>query len=206
VRTAPGVWKQQQVLRSDGGDYYAAIHYRTMAIHKDLLVVGAFWGGSGRAYVYRRNAGKWTLEERIEPPDNDGRNFGFAVAVDETTLAVRSDGTNYLVTSGTALTRVFTYRAGWKQQDKLEGPREPGSDIAVAGDELAYGLGYRDGNVEVYVAQRRNGVWSAASTLAMRGDAPVRFGQFRSFGLAGTTLAVATRDGPAATIYVYTKR
>jgi hypothetical protein len=35
---------------------------------------------------------------------------------------------------------------------------------------------------------------------------PYRFGQYRNFALARTRLAVATRDGAAATVYVYAKR
>jgi hypothetical protein len=206
VRTA-GVWRQQQVLRSDGGDDYAAMDFRTIAVHGDRIAVGAFWGGSGRTYVYRRRAGTWTLEQMVAPPDDDGRSFGFAVALDDNSLAVRSDGTNYLVTSGDPLTRVFAFDGkAWQQQAKLEGPGEPGSDVAIDGDALAYGLGHTRWNIEVYVAQRRDGVWSQPTRVAMRGDAPYRFGQFRSFGLSGTSIAVATSDGADATIGVYTKR
>jgi hypothetical protein len=201
-----GVWAQQQILRGGEDDVFADTADTSVAVSGDVIVVGAHFPGA--AHVFRRRGGSWSLEQRVEPPDDDGRAFGFAVATDGATAVIRSNGNNRLLWESDGLTRVFVAERGtWTQQAKLEGPRlDIGSAVMVDGEDLAYGLGHRGSSIEVYVAQRRHGAWSPARTLAMPGDELRGCCHYRRFALAGSTLAVATPHGTAGMIYVYTKR
>src|ERR1043165_9493230 len=58
-----------QILSSETNGFQA--FSTEMAIHGETLVIGTPYSGNslmGMVYVYRRQSGRWVLEQRIPPP------------------------------------------------------------------------------------------------------------------------------------------
>jgi len=109
---------------------------RSVAVNGDTAVIGAPFGedavsNSGSAYVFVRNAGTWTQQQKLTALDAamDDR-FGFSVSVNGDTAiigAFTDDGVQ-----GSAY--VFVRNAGtWTQQQKLTA-----SDGALGVTSLAF--------------------------------------------------------------------
>ncbi len=69
---------------------------RAVAVHEDTMVVGAPWVGfetsSGRAFVYVRSGGVWSLQQELIPTVNNYHAFGWAVDVEGDTIVVGAFG------------------------------------------------------------------------------------------------------------------
>lgn len=93
VRSA-GVWSQQAYLKpSDAAEEFGM----SVALANDTIVVGAPLGGgislAGAAYVFVRNAGKWTWQSKIEPSfTQDTERFGDSVTISGNSLVVGAQG------------------------------------------------------------------------------------------------------------------
>jgi len=143
------VWTQQAKLtandRAAGDEFGYAV-----GLSGDTLVVGAFRDSigantqQGSAYVFTRNSGVWTQQQKITA--NDGGvygHFGYAVALDADTLAVGAPGNSLEAPQGAAY--VFA-RAGaaWVQAQKLAASdgvtgNSYGSAVAMSGGILVVG-------------------------------------------------------------------
>jgi hypothetical protein len=186
-----------------------------IATSGDRLVVGAPSDGvantaDGAAFVYRFNAGTWTEEQKLVAPDPlpesgwywPGSEFGSAVAVDGTTIAVgawgRDDRAAGVTDAGAAY--VFDYVSGaWQVSAELFSP-EPvnrgqfGKAVALSGDWLAVSAFDSDADAvpvwlpgALYLYHRQNGQWTFSQKLQ---PAPVSYwGGFGSaIALSGDTL------------------
>lgn len=171
-----GRWRQQAVLAPDDhAPEFAAYENRTVAIAGDTIVVGA--PSSEAAYVFGRERGTWSLRQRLAAPT--GNRFGFGVAVDGSTVVVRSNGRDYLVVSGRNLAWIFEKRDGtWVRTAKLRAPDYMfGRDLVLDGDDLVLGVkgfGGEGANISVnaYPVQRRGNTWSLPGRIALPGQLP----------------------------------
>ena len=204
-----GVWTNyQKLVAGDGaaGDEFGF----SVAISGDTAVVGARnddqgGNGSGSTYVYMRNAGVWSLQQKLTASDaSSGDEFGYSVAIDGDTVAIGApNADSSAVQSGAVY--VFTRSAGvWSQQQKLASGDaalfdEFGSAVAIDGDTVVIGAyGTDDGGGQsgsAYIFVRSAGVWSESQELtADDAAANDRFGS--SVAIEGDIVAVgAPYDG-----------
>jgi len=220
-----GVWTEEQKLTASdaaANDFFGM----RVAVDGDTIVIGAEaddddGASSGSAYVFVRNAGVWTEQQKLTASDAaEGDWFGSSVAVDGDTAIIgaeRADdnGTN----SGSAY--VFTRNAGvWTEQQKLTASNgfdfdDFGNAVAMDGDTAVIGARWGDnGGVfsdvgAAYVFTRNSGVWSEQQKLiASDGAFEDQFGVW--VGLDGDTAIIGaqwdddsgSRSGSA---YVFTR-
>ncbi len=143
-------WTQAQKLRASDPQPYADFG-RALALRGDLLVVGApgyldFYTNSGNAYVFTRNGGPWSQQQKLSPSDPASKDsFGSSVSCASNQILVgqvdrfpRADA----APSGAAY--VFkTVDGQWKEQGKLDSNRgsQPPYEVTVAssGDTVLMG-------------------------------------------------------------------
>jgi hypothetical protein len=183
---APQQITQSAYLKSDQptkNDYFGSV-----AISGDWAVVGAPFDGkknTGAVFVYRRVEGKWVFNTELarETRAQQDDRFGFAVAIDGTTIVASSfteDGSDTLVDSGTIY--VFTYRpaadavgetpavtAAWTQQARLTADNAGAGDffgysVGISGDRIVVGaVGEASGSNEVDGKGAKNGALRAGA-------------------------------------------
>jgi hypothetical protein len=88
-RTADGRWNQQAKLLAGDGVQSGRLGW-SVALRGDTAVIGAPIGGSGSAYVFKRNAnGVWSELEKLVASDGTlSDEFGISVALSERTVLV----------------------------------------------------------------------------------------------------------------------
>lgn len=182
-------WIQEaKLLPDDGGEYDRFGTH--VAINGLTLVVGAPGGGSetiesGAAYVYRRDAGGWTLDDKLIPLD--GRHadqFGTSVTIKGESIAIGSpnkdldfdeESLSHRTRDGGGV-YLFEYLAGkWSYMSQLvvsnrESREEFGTSVALGTDILVVGAqSRRIDNSEAgstFLYQRnREGYWNFLSEL-----------------------------------------
>jgi hypothetical protein len=162
-----------QLLAFDGA---AADNYGfASGISGDTLVVGApdQNGSRGKAYVYVRSGGAWTLQATLTASDgqpNDG--FATSIAVDGDTIVAGAplDDTGGVSDHGSAY--VFV-RSGttWSLQAKLLASDQSagdqfGTSVAVSGNALAVGAQQGNGGTgAAYVYERSGTTWTETTRL-----------------------------------------
>ncbi len=172
-----GVWSEQQKLTAsdaEASDWFGW----SVDVDADTAVVGARSDdddgiASGSAYVFTRNAGVWTEQQKLTASDAAaGDQFGFSVALDGATAVIgaRWDDDN---DSGSAY--VFTRNAGvWSEQQKLTSSDTATSDnfahsLDVDGDTVVSGAHFDDddgvASGSAYVFTRSVGVWTEQQKL-----------------------------------------
>jgi hypothetical protein len=169
-------------LRSPDAAAYDAFG-SAIAVDGDRLIVGEVGDDApyasgpipdnGAAHVFRRTAGGWVPEARLQPGDlNDGAGFGWSVAIDGTVAVVGAPAWSDGLRSGAAY--VFTYRDGaWTDGVRLEaddplGFSDFGSVVDVAGDYVVVGApwyapdapGAVAGQGAVFVYRRSGEAWT----------------------------------------------
>jgi FG-GAP repeat len=155
------------------GESVAMWHDDTSGI--DWAVVGAPGENdeAGAAYVYSFTPGEtdWKEEARLIASDStEGSAFGYAVAIDHSTIAVGAPFHDADFFSGASYIFVRDEVTGeWEQQgDELNaGASNFGIAIALSGDTLAAG-----GSQEVDTYTRSNGAWSPLQTLTSTSTLP----------------------------------
>ncbi len=143
-----------------------------VAVFEDVIVVGAYGDASSRgaAYVFRRNAGVWTQEQKLTASDGAaGDRFGEAVTVQQDRIFVGApyddDGA-----SQAGSVYVFEFGNSWLEVGKLH-PSNPslnlgfGGSLSVDGNVLLVGATYSgaldDGAAYVYRGNGRGWVQEA---------------------------------------------
>jgi predicted amidohydrolase len=204
-----GVWSQQQKLESSDPAVFD-IFGDSVAIGGETIVVGApFDDGAvshiqGSAYVFVRSGGVWSQQQKLEPADATGGQFGESVAISGETIVVGapSDGP-----AGSAY--IFVRSGGiWSQQQKLETSDAAalanfGDSVAISDETVVVGAHTDDGAAgsnqgSAYVFERSSGVWSQQQKLEASDAAALeRFGN--SVAINGETIVVgAFLDNGAA--------
>lgn len=214
VRNA-GVWSRVALLSASEGkllDRFGA----AAAIDGDTILIGASFAEvpeppkldylrPGRAYVFKKLAGVWTEQARIEHPEPKHHEFfGASLDLDGDTAVIGAWWNGDTMLSGAGCAYVFT-RSGdtWTLETKLvSAVRQPngqfGESIALDGDHLVIGA---VGTEKAEVFRRGGGVWQRQPSFTAA-QAP----SFKSYGsevaLDGNTALVsgvyATADGAAA--------
>ncbi len=146
-----------------------------LALDGDTLVVGAAeLGGEGRAYVYGRAGGAWTLEAILFSPDMPvWQTFGMSVDIDGDTIVLGdagADGSAPDIGQAHVFERTTT---GWSHVARLEGSGSVlyqafGRDVAIEGDLIAIGApaGAAGPPAEsVYIFERTAGGWTESARL-----------------------------------------
>lgn len=210
------VWSRETKLTaSDGnsGDQFGC----ELALHGDLAVVGArladgVVSGAGAAYVFRRNGGSWTEEEKLVAPDGvSGDEFGSSLAIDGERILVGSRNDN-----GHGSAYIFRDIDGeWLLEERVEAAA-PSSDalfgfqkaafiadgLAVVGAPFRADLGPRTGSVHLFT--RDEAGWSEKEFLTP--SDPSAFAKFgAAVDLSSTTLVVGSseKNNFRGAVYVY---
>ncbi|MCP4702945.1 MAG: hypothetical protein GY862_39700 [Gammaproteobacteria bacterium] len=156
-----GVWTQQQKLIAADAAAYDRFG-GSAALNSDTALIGTFaddddGSNSGSAYVFIRDGGKWTLQQKLTAADAAAKDvFGWSVALNGDTALVGAgkdddDGAD----SGS--TYVFTRSKGvWRQQAKLFARDAAANDwfggpvsVALSGDTALIGaVKDNDGNID----------------------------------------------------------
>lgn len=206
-----GVWSQQQKIVGTGtngrrsNDRFGS----SVAIEGDTVVVGATGQAydasganavtsAGAIYVFIRNAGVWSIQQKITPTGTNARsvsdNFGNSVAISGESLVVGAflnsydiNGANSVSLAGAAY--VFTRSAGvWNQEQKLvaTGTNERnasdffGTSVSISGDSIVISSSRQEYDENgansisnagaAYVYTRVSGVWSQNLKLVATGS------------------------------------
>ena len=200
------VWtEQQKLVPSDGvgGEYFGT----SVSLSGDTALIGAYLDDdngaqSGSAYVFVRNGGVWTEQQKLLASDAEaGDQFGWAVSVSGDTAAI---GAALDDDNGTWAGAAYVFvRSGtvWTEQQKLfpsdsAANDQFGSSVSASGDTVAVGArldadnGSSSGSAYVFV--RSGAVWTEQQKLLPSdGAGGDEFG--RVLSLSGDTVVVAAR-------------
>jgi len=149
-RMARGIWVQEQELLPPDGtpnDQFGS----SVAIFADRVAVGAAWDDengmwSGSVYVFRLQAGTWTLEQKLLANDGVAEDwFGWSVAMGKDRVVVGAWGAH---DRGPGSGAVYVFRwdgAQWVQEQKLSVPDGQAADhfgdaVATYGSRIAVGV------------------------------------------------------------------
>ncbi len=201
------VWREGPRIAAPDGERWDGFG-RSVGIDGGTLAVGALHAGgaggqpgTGAVYVFEERGGEWRVTAKLVPPNGTSDDeFGFAVALDGSTLAVGAPRTRG--STGAREGAVFVYRESggeWRAEAVLRPSDTPGDgtfghSISLAGDRLAVGApkhdpgGLADAGV-VYVLERDGTAWAERARLhASDGAAGDFFGV--SVALDGDTIAI----------------
>ncbi|HEY3357140.1 MAG TPA: FG-GAP repeat protein, partial [Polyangia bacterium] len=153
-------WTQQAKLLASDGAANDAFGY-SVALAGDTLLVGAdgarATAGSqqGAVYVFTRAGAAWTQRAKLVASDGAAaRHFGAAVALDGGRAVVGAPTS--LDSAGHAVGAAYVFAGGdatWAQQARLtasDGGERFGGAVAVAGDTVLVGSGYKTGSAGQY--------------------------------------------------------
>ncbi len=198
---------------------------RSVDISIFTAVVGAYQesngAAEGAAYVYTRRDNTWSIQARLESPTPGDEQFGDAVAVSGSIIAVGAplDNQPGAFRSGS----VYLYQRdadnNWSHLQTLSSPLPHeaweafGISVSLDGDILVVGAVDRDQGAATnagaaFVYERNGGVFSLSGNLAAPSpNASDKFGS--RVEVAGNTIAVSAvrRDSPngddIGTVFVY---
>lgn len=203
VRNA-GVWSRVAIVSASDGkrlDRFGS----AAAIEGDTILIGASFAEvpeppelghlrPGRVYVFKKLAGVWTEQARIEHPQPQHHDFfGASLDLDGDTAVIGAWWNGELMSSHSGCVYVFT-RSGstWMLQTKLvSAVRETnnwfGESLALEGDHLVIGAAGA-GKAEVF--HRSSGVWlRQPSFTAAQAPAGMSYGS--EVALEGNTALIA---------------
>lgn len=165
-REAGGVWTENP--------FEITIPTADLALHKDTLVVGSPWNGSGEARVYKRSGSTWAEQQTLLPFDGvPGDRFGQYVALHGNRIAVSS----YQDDGGKGSVYVYEFVAGggtnaWVLSTKVAGTSVNttggfGRTVEIENDVLAI-TGRNDlGHPKLFSYLVKDGQWVAGQTISL---------------------------------------
>lgn len=184
-----------------------------VAISGDTVVVGAPQDGGGSAYVFVRDGGMWSQQQKLTASDTaSGDNFGESVAISGDLAVVAAPRDDNF--SGSAY--VFVRAAGvWTLEQKLLASDRSvgdffGTSVAIDGETIVVGAedsGSFSGSAYVFV--RNGGMWIQQQKLTA-GDAPAAANFGSSVAISGETTVIgaradATSGFDAGSAYVFVR-
>lgn len=201
-------WKQQDklvALDAMPGQSFG----RSVAVYEDTILVGADGDAvgspnSGAAYVFIRNFGIWTEQDKFKPFDAESDEyFGFSVALNEDTAVIGAPRDHEANWNTGAL---YVYKRSdwwWLKDAKLFADDAPfganfgwsvelSGDTIVAGAPRDIGMDFTTGSARVF---SHNGVSWTETTKLTAGDG--EFYDFFGFGVAasdGMVMVGSPRD------------
>ncbi len=226
------VWTQTQKLIPNGAPLFSDFLGFSVALSGETLVAGASGDqdpartNRGTVYVYSRNGGTWSQQQKLIVPDNPNNppstQLGSSVAIDGDTIVSGALGDTPTTGQPNHGSAYIFVRNGtnWSLQQKLNSSDGATSDffgwsVAVRGDTVAVGARFDDTTAGAdaggaYVFTRNGATWTEKQKLTA-GDAAQfdRFGTSVSLNADGT-LAVGAPEkslpqGQTAvgTVYVF---
>ena len=204
-------WTQQQELTASDGaaeDYFSY----SVSVSGDTAVIGAYGAivaygttSGGKAYVFVRSAGVWSLQQELPTPDG-AIEFGHSVVLSGDTAVI---GAYTIGNQGTAY--VFVRSGGvWAQQQRLTASDGAAADYfgnsaSVSGDTAVIGAWGKSGaQGAAYVFVRSNGVWSQQQELtASDGAAGDSFGEAVSVSADTAVIGAYCKNGYQGAAYVF---
>lgn len=198
----------------------------SVAIDQDTIVIGAPDGPPsdnyiGHAFVFKRDAAGWVLEDELIPGGASRQGFGLDVAVDGDTVAVAANLTTLFSSNSYQTTgRAYVFRRSgnnWLPHQRLNrigGSSNDGygSSIAMAGDTILVGAPYDNDNSPdagaAYRFQRdATNTWVQDLKLtATDGDTPSSYGYQFGWSVAlnhENALVGARSPWPYGAAYMY---
>jgi FG-GAP repeat len=202
-----GQWVEKAVIAPSLdtlGDWLGA----SVALQGDRLAVGAPKNGTGRAYVFDRQAnGTWVQQALFTPPvvTPTGDEYGWAVALDGDTVAVGAIAYDSPVINAGGVFVYVKAQVGWEFQQQLASPPDGtlprfGHALSLKGDEIYVGAPTNAYPVSsagcVYRFNRTGGVWT--QTAKFFGSEPFASAWFgNAIARDENLLAVAAYAGPS---------
>lgn len=189
-----------------------------VAISGSIAVIGApgVRNLDGAAQIFVMSGGKWRLQQMLFGPRNGHDEFGNAVAVSGTTVAIAAWGTN----GGRGAVYVYV-RSGkrWHRQARMTASVPPpcstcgygdfGGSVALSGNVLvvsAYLVKDFSGATYIY-SRSAGGKWhrQARLTYPGKGSPPVEFGG--AVAASGRTVAIAAlaASNSRGKVFLYTR-
>lgn len=208
-RRSGSLWIEEQVIAATDLAYYDVFGW-AISLDDDVLAIGTprqdgpGGGDAGAAYVYRRVAGSWILEDKIVPTDLTGGDvFGQSIDVRGDRLVVGAP-LHGLPSASTGAAYVYQ-RSGtsWLPIAKLQASASVsydyfGTDVAQAGDAvLASATGVQNNAGAVHVFRSNGTAWVEVTRLvASDGVSHQRLG--KSVAACGDQIVVGSYHDPQA--------
>lgn len=199
-RNLGGVWTEEAKLLPPNPEIHDNFG-TSVAIQGDVAVVGApdfavsSFSGTGRAWVFRRIAGTWTLEQELVPSTAGvDSSCGTYVDLDGDTIAVMG---RPLPLFSPAFVAMYVHNGTtWVEEQVIQTPGHLTwrSKIDLQGDRLAVPSAAEDvngvqGAGVVYIHERTAGVWTETARIAPLAPSDAEaFGT--SFSLDGNLIAI----------------
>ena len=199
-RRVAGVWTEEAKLLPPGAEIHDNFG-TSVAIQGDVAVVGApdfavsSFSGTGRAWVFRRIAGVWTLEQELVPSTAGvDSSSGTYVDLDGDTLVVAG---RPLPLFSPAFVAVYVHNGSqWVEEQVIQTPGQLTwrMKLDLQGDRLALPSANEDvlgvpGAGVVYIHERNAGVWTETARIAPLAPSDSEaFGT--SFSLDGDLIAI----------------
>jgi uncharacterized protein (TIGR03437 family) len=201
----PALTQQKKLVADDGTAFYR--FGSSVALCGETAVIGApddvTGQGHGSAYVFVRNGGAWTMQQKLTADDGAaGDGFGFSVAIGGDTVVVGAPRSDTAGKMNQGAAYVFV-RSGvaWTKQQKLTADDGAAGDglgfsVAISGDTVAVGAASKNvtfnGQGAAYVFTRSGAaqpVWTQQQRLiADDGAGGDEFGY--SVAVSGDTVVV----------------
>jgi hypothetical protein len=210
-------WQQVERLATGrGGAVQSDLFGWSVALDRDMLVIGAYLGDA--VHVYNRIDSGWQQTALLRGADTQSRDrFGFAVATDGNRIVIGaahdSDTGN---NAGTAY--IFAQVNGiWNQEAKLT-PTRPtpvhgtnfGWSVAINGDTAAVGAVNSKGVIDaeasgaVYTYQFANDNWREIALQTASDASPLdQLGSAVALGSNSILAGAPHRDASVGTVYVF---
>ncbi len=178
--------------------------------------------GRGAVYVFRRSAGAWQQEARLESSDTEHDHFGYSVALSGDALAVGAERGDVGDMEHAGTVHMFLQSGGSWQRDRLVTSSEPapysyfGRQVALAGDifeatdsrgsvaltsdALVTGRWNEDGDSgAAYLSRREGGAWISEARVTASNPGTRDYFGFRVAVSGDTAVVGAFNEDSAAT-------
>lgn len=163
------MWTEEGKLIAPGGER-CPVYGRSVSVAGDTTIVGAAWDLCdpaevtdiedlrGWAYVFVRNDGAWSFQDKFTPSD-EGTTFGVSVSIADDVALVGALQADPVDDGGTASGAAYLFKrkgSSWTQWQKLTASDRAsgdqfGSSVSVAGDTAIVGTDPFEGDGSAYV-------------------------------------------------------